>query len=316
VLFLPVCGVAAVLCHWLAVRGDAEHPGAGSFRRLLAISLTALTAFLLIWAGFRFTASPYTSAAERPHRTIDAVVGASGTLHDLAYALAESVPLPAPALFQGLTWVWEKNAQERGGYLFGVTSNTGWWYFFLVALAVKTPLPFLILAAIGGAGLLREAWHQKSWRPFAPVAMALISLVSISLLGRVNIGLRHILPIYPLLAIVAAYGASRLWRVARPRLVGRASVLGLLVWQLVASAHAHPDYLAYFYELAGHHPERILLDLDWGQDLLRLADTLRSRGIDEVAIAYFGTADLSRHNLPRFRLLLPYQPTTGWIAIS
>jgi hypothetical protein len=181
---------------------------------------------------------------------------------DLAYALAESLPLPALELFQGLKWVWEKNAQEGGGYLFGATSRTGWRYFFLVAFVVKTPLAFLILAAIGGAGLLREAWHQKIWRPFAPVAMALISLVLISLLGRVNIGLRHILPIYPLLAIVAAYGASRLWKVARPRLVGRPSVLGLLAWQLVASAHAHPDYLAFFDELAGHYPERILLASD------------------------------------------------------
>jgi hypothetical protein len=228
------------------------------------------------------------------------------------------MPIPAPELVQGLKAVWKRDTYDSGGYLFGKRSSMGWWYFFLVALSVKTPLSFLILAASGGAGLMRQAWRQKVWRPLAPAAMAITSLVVISLLGHLNIGLRHILPIYPPLAIVAAYGASYLWSVARPHLVGRAAVLGLLVWQVVVSAHAHPDYLAYFNELAGRHPEEILLDsdLDWGQDLLRLADTLRRRGIDEVAIAYFGTADLSRHDLPRFRQLLPHQPTTGRIAIS
>jgi hypothetical protein len=94
--------------------------------------------------------------------------------------------------------------------------------------------------------------------------------------------------------------------------------VGLLVWQLGSSLAAHPDYLAYFNELAGKHPERILVDsdLDWGQDLLRLVEELRARHVERVAIAYNGSADLSRHGLPAFRPLVPHQPTTGWIAIS
>jgi len=70
--------------------------------------------------------------------------------------------------------------------------------------------------------------------------------------------------------------------------------------------------------LAGRHPERVLVvtDLDWGQDLLRLASVLRERKIDSVTLVYHGNAELSRHNLPPWKKLQPCQPATGWIAID
>jgi hypothetical protein len=97
-------------------------------------------------------------------------------------------------------------------------------------------------------------------------------------------------------------------------------VLLLLSWHLAASIRIHPDYLAYFNEFAGQHPERILVDsdLDWGQDLLRLSATLQQKHVDELSIAYAGSAglDLTQFSLPRFKQLAPHQPTTGWVAIS
>jgi hypothetical protein len=92
----------------------------------------------------------------------------------------------------------------------------------------------------------------------------------------------------------------------------------LLVWQFASSVAIHPDYLSYFNELANKSREKILInsDLDWGQDLKRLSDLLQQRKVKELSIAYAGTADLERHNLPPFRPLVPYKPTDGWIAIS
>jgi hypothetical protein len=145
-----------------------------------------------------------------------------------------------------------------------------------------------------------------------------MAILLVSLPSRINIGVRHILPIYLLLAIVGGLGASSLWSLSRNRWVGRVAVLILLLWQVASSARTHPDYLAYFNELAGRHPDGILVDsdLDWGQDALRLTNTLRARGIDTLSVAYFGTADLSRHHLPRLLPLVPHQRTTGWIALS
>jgi 4-amino-4-deoxy-L-arabinose transferase-like glycosyltransferase len=187
-----------------------------------------------------------------------------------------------------------------------------------VALSVKTPIAFLILMAIGGFAIVMR-WNngRRDWRILVPLASAL-ALLLVCLPTKFNIGLRHILPIYPLLSILAGLGVMQLWQVARARRLSRILAVGLMAWTLASSAMAQPDNLAYFNEFAGKHPERILVDsdLDWGQDLLRLSHDLRSRGVERVAIAYNGSADLNQMNLPPFDNLAPCVRETGWIAIS
>jgi hypothetical protein len=201
--------------------------------------------------------------------------------------------------------------------LLGQVRETGWWYFFPVALAVKTPLPFLLLIAIGSFCLAQRAWREKNWTIAAPL-VATFTLLLVCMPSRLNIGVRYVLPVYSLFAIVGAVGACQLWKVSKPKYAGMMITIILLVWHLTSSFRTHPDYLAYFNELAGQHPERILVnsDLDWGQDLFRLSALLQAKGVDKVSIAYFGTADLNSFNLPPFQRLSPYQPTAGWVAIS
>ncbi len=315
-LFLPGCGLAILACLWRATRRRTESPKVPWRRRAIAIALTMSTTFLVIWGGYRFSVQSYNPQG-RPHENIDGFVGAEGTLHRLAYLVAEHAPIPAPELLEGINF--QRLHNEEGGlaYLLGDVRQTGWWYFFPVVLAVKSPLPFLVLSGIGLVLLGRQGWRGADWRAVAPAATAM-TLLLVSLASRIDFGVRLILPIYPLLAIVAGFGAVRLWNLARPKRVGPAMVVVLLLWQLTSSARIHPDYLAYFNELAGRHPDRVRTgsDLDWGQDLLRLANALHARKIDSVMLGYYGTADLSRHNLPQWKELQPYQPATGWIAIS
>jgi hypothetical protein len=188
---------------------------------------------------------------------------------------------------------------------------------FPLALAIKSPILFLLFVMVGMVLLWHRTRRQRTWHLCIP-AVSAIALLVVNLPSHLNIGVRHILPIYALLAIVGGYGAAQLWHLARFRLAGHVVVVALLLWQVTSSVRVHPDYLAYFNELAGRHPERILVvsDLDWGQDLKRLADELRARRVEQVSIAYAGSADLSQHGLPPFRQLLPHQPTVGWIAIS
>jgi len=202
----------------------------------------------------------------------------------------------------------------HNAYLLGEHRDRGWWYFFPVALMVKTPIAVLILVGSGLVFLGRRREQQPYWEAFVPV-FAAAGILLVCLPSPINLGVRHILPIYPLLAVIGGFGVVELTGVRRwgPALVG-----SLLLWLAFSAAVAHPHYLAYFNELAGSEPERILVgsDLDWGQDLGLLSDALRERGVKEVTLGYFGSADVTRHNLPRVRPLTLDQPSAGWVAVS
>lgn len=132
----------------------------------------------------------------------------------------------------------------------------------------------------------------------------------------INMGVRHILPIYPFLAIVAGHSVAEGLRSPRRLTVTSSAVL--VAWIAVVSLMAHPDYLAFFNPLAKGHPERIVADsdLDWGQDLCRLSARLKALGVHEVALVYFGSARLEDAGLPHYRVLGPHDVATGYVAVS
>jgi hypothetical protein len=319
-LFLPASGLALLVWRWLLGRGKEEKAAvADRFRWRGGLSLAALAMCLVVWAGYQFSLHPVTDATDRPHAKLDRLFGSRGTLHKVAYTAVESLWVPAPAFFRGLDRVRQKEARGHTGYLLGQVRERGWWYFFPVALVVKTPIAFLVLIGMGIFYLGKAAWLERNWIAAAPVVAAL-ALLLVCMPSHINIGVRHILPIYPLLAIIGGVGACRFWNGARPKYLALVLILPLFAWHLTASIRAHPDYLAYFNEFAGQHPERILIDsdLDWGQDLLRLSDALRQMYVEEVSIAYAGSAEMDLHHfgLPPFRILAPHRLATGWIAIS
>ena len=95
----------------------------------------------------------------------------------------------------------------------------------------------------------------------------------VCLLANVNMGVRYILPIYPLFALMAAQALVFLLENGSARRWTRGLAALLLFGYAWESISAHPDYLAAFNPLAGSRPERIVVgsDLDWGQDLQRLS---------------------------------------------
>lgn len=219
--------------------------------------------------------------------------------------------------FAGLHMLKEHQRLGHDAYLLGMTGDGGWWHFFPISFVVKTPLPFLLLAGAGAWLLVRRARLTRDWRLIVAPAGALLILL-IAMTSRVTIGLRHVLPMYPLLAVAAGFALWRLWSApVRPALYRTAAVL-LFGWQGVQTVRAHPDYLPWFNALAGRDPARIIVagDLDWGQDLLRLADTARARGVDSLALAYYGSADPRRILPMPVRPLAPDERPGGWVAVS
>jgi 4-amino-4-deoxy-L-arabinose transferase-like glycosyltransferase len=223
--------------------------------------------------------------------------------------LAAEMPLPAPMFAIGLITVSRHSSIGHPSFLLGRYSNTGWWYYFPVVLFFKTPLPFLGLALAGMALLVRRGGEAAAVG-LAPIAMLLPAMHS-----SLNIGVRHVLPVHPLMTIAAAVAVTSLWRGQR---LGRAAAAALLGWYFIGSAAAHPDYMAYFNEASLGHPERIAADsnLDWGQDLLRLADVVRQRRIRHLHLRYFGTAEYARHLPADTEWMTLSKRVDGWIAIS
>jgi len=200
-------------------------------------------------------------------------------------------------------------------FLLGNLKAGGWWYFYLVALAVKTPLPLLLTGIVGLFLLARDGLRWASTWRMAPVVLFVTLLVFASAFSRINIGIRHVLILYPFLVLGAAYALMSAWR-ALPRL-GTAVAVPLVLWQVSTLVTAYPDYFPYFNELVAD-PQHVLVDsdLDWAQDLKRLERRLVELHAPSISLAYQGTADLAREALPPFVRLPPKQPATGWIAIT
>jgi 4-amino-4-deoxy-L-arabinose transferase-like glycosyltransferase len=168
--------------------------------------------------------------------------------------------------------------------------GSGWPSYFPVAFLVKTPLPALLLAALGLAAMLLG--RAKVRDPVLAVGLATFGLAYalLAIASGMNIGHRHLLPLEPLLAVAA--GAAAAWAGTR---AGKAMIGALVLWLAAETLVAHPGELGYFNEAAGGSRGgwRILADsnVDWGQDLNRLARWARANGSPEIRFSYFGVAD-------------------------
>jgi hypothetical protein len=180
--------------------------------------------------------------------------------------------LPEPWLY-GLAFV-DRNARYRAGYLAGDWRMAGWWWFFPFAALIKsTPAELLLASAILAALLTltrgRAAERRLAYRCLAPLTTVAI-YGAVALQSNLNIGHRHILPLYTFGFVLVAVLAVRARRLSSPRLVAGLAV-ALLISQAAASLGVRPHYLAYFNPLAGGPDggHRFLVDssLDWGQGL-------------------------------------------------
>jgi len=203
-------------------------------------------------------------------------------------------PLLIPAdYFKGLAIVLLHTSNGQAGYLNGVWSREGWWYYFPLALLMKTPPSFLVYALVGGVGAVR---FRRDLRFVELAAWAGAGIFLLSAMGsKADLGVRHVLAVYPLVSVGAACGlVGWMEHVADTKRRFMAGVMGALcLTALLVAALAYPFFICYMSPVVGgtEHGQEHLLDsnFDWGQDLIRLKEFLGERGIGSFYFQYFGT---------------------------
>lgn len=244
---------------------------------LLHLGVAVVISLFILWMGYRFDITPYLSGLETQNR----MVGEG-----------------APSFLNG-----------------SISRHGGWWYYYLFAFLVKVPIPALILLSVilvisakeGSRGIWNEIWL------LLPV---ICIFTAFSLLTRVNIGFRYVLPALPFLFVMAGRAFS-LWN--RGRLAGKVFLLLLLLWCAAETAFIYPHYHSYFNQFGGgpKNGYRLLVDsnLDWGQDLKGLKRYMDENGVPTIKLSYFGTADPRQYGmdyepLPSFAALPPGRART------
>jgi 4-amino-4-deoxy-L-arabinose transferase-like glycosyltransferase len=197
--------------------------------------------------------------------------------------------LPESYLF-GLRRLLARGREGHQAYLLGRISNTGWWYYFLMAFLVKTQVSVLLL--LFAALLFFVKIKDAAWTSLNFLLLPAVAIFFFTSRQHIDIGLRHVLPAYPFLLVFIARLVH--YKTQHQTLAGW--VLGLLcIWTVWETALIYPHYLAYFNGLVGGPRGGcyVLVDsnLDWGQDLKGLKSYMERNGIEKVKLGYFGMSD-------------------------
>jgi hypothetical protein len=281
----------------------------GLLRAALAYVVVVLVALGMLWGsyGFRYYALPGAAhetlsladlvAANRP----EIAPSLSGRLLELVHRRR----LFPEAYTFGLADVVALG--QRPMYLLGKVSPTGRWFYFPVAFAIKSSITLLLLLPLA---LLTRALYRTHPRQMLFLLLPSVGYFAISLTSGLNIGVRHVLPVYPFFIVVAAAGACWWSRRHRGCLYG---LMVLLVFHAVTAVRTAPSYLAFANELWGgtRNTYRFLNDsnADWGQNLKLVESYVQAHGIQDCWIAAIGMPALVRPYTSCRRL-----PAYNWSA--
>jgi 4-amino-4-deoxy-L-arabinose transferase-like glycosyltransferase len=200
---------------------------------------------------------------------------------------AARVRVPGYYFLRGIQLLIRDQIGGYRSYFMGEIAERSAWTYFPVAFVIKSSLAWLTL--LGASGII--ALTHKRRPELALLAIPVLVYFAFTLTSAFNIGIRHLLPVYP---FVCAFMAIVLFDLIRKPYI-RVAASALVAVFLFESAAAYPGYLSFFNVAAGgsQNGYRYLLDsnLDWGQDLKRLAEYAESRKVDNLCLSYFGSAD-------------------------
>jgi hypothetical protein len=206
----------------------------------------------------------------------------------------------------------QQTADFYTSYFFGKTYPHGTRLYFPGVIAIKSTLPFLILLLIAiVAAACRKLAHL---REILYLTIPPLLYLAVAMTSNMNIGARHILPVYVFLYVLIAGAASILIRQNRRW----AYVVAILVlWQVIAAVRIFPNYMAFANELWGGPSQtyKYLSDsnTDWAQQLIAVNDYLRQHNIKDCWFVYFAEGVIDTHSYGIPCKPLPITETLWWV---
>jgi 4-amino-4-deoxy-L-arabinose transferase-like glycosyltransferase len=298
-VILPVL-VLLVLTDILVQRFETQR-ATFSRRKILhgavAVGTVAVIALTILWAGYGFRYYALPNANEK------------------AFALAEFQNLPATTrrvveLFETLRIFPEAYTYGLGDIAHEQQNREGKWSYFPFVFTIKSSVALLLLLPFG---LAMPKLYRERRREMLFLILPAFAYFAITMTSRLNLGLRHLLPVYPFFIILAAAGACLLVRRSKIAAV----VVGLLLVSHVAiSARTFPNYIAFSNAFWGGvdqtHQQLTDSNVDWGQNVKLVKDYVEKNGQGrDCWFAYWGPGEVARASQP-CRLM----PVAGWIETT
>jgi len=323
-----------------------------TYTSLIALALIFIIGFVLVGAVYMvFT---FNTPTEMQSRLIDDSLPGSESfmpqIRDTLHAMQGNfITKPLAHYLLGLVMVFARVQGGNTTYFFGETTDQSWWYYYPLSFLIKTPISTIILLFsslfLFAFDFIKQARATKipevkgrvrafynrimaaSWKLLPEIIM--ISVIAaffvIGINSNLNIGLRHLLPVYPFMFMLIARYVVRFFGNHKTKIknLRRSKLIILAViilYYLTTNLTSFPHYLAYFNEFIGRdnaYKYTVDSNLDWGQDLKRLTTYVEDNNIEHIKVDYFGGS------VPEYYLGDKQQKwssrdgeTTGWLAVS
>jgi len=334
---------------------------------IIGLALIGLIAMALVWPVYQFHVWNY--PAEKQFADAEANLKTFGNriLADpVIWASDKPILRPYAQFFTGFLMVFQRAIGGNTTYFLGEISRTAWPHYFPFVFLIKVPLPLLLLMLISLIYVLSQSRIKKmfKYQVFKRLRLflkkyftefALLTFFAIywyiSITSNLNIGIRHVLPVFPIIYILIS-GQIEKWlndysgpflekiklnskkefknvkMITWSHFITYAKytiIIILFAWYAFGTINIYPNFLSFFNESIGGPSQGYKYvndsNLDWGQDLKRLATFVDDNDIDKIYVDYFGGDSLE------YRLGDKYQswwgdrdpkelPLDSWLAVS
>ncbi|MBD3282625.1 MAG: phospholipid carrier-dependent glycosyltransferase [Candidatus Portnoybacteria bacterium] len=339
-LLIPYFGV--LILFWVFLKRKEKKFWPLLFKYIGRFLLIMIIGYILVYPVYLFHVSGY--PAEKQISDTDFISShfpIKPVNIGLVWMAEKPVLRPYAQYLLGLFMVFQRATGGNTTYFLGDVTNKGWHHYFPIVYLIKTPLALHFLTIVALLFLVSRL-DKRFWKNFfgkighsfrvnfAEWAMLIFLVVywASSITSNLNIGVRHVLPVFPFIYILISGQLKRLYDAVKKNknlLIGYFLVLFvLLTWYAYSSLSIFPYYLTHFNELVGGAEKGHIYvtdsNLDWGQDLKRLSNWVDEKGIDKIKVDYFGGATVKYYLGDKYEEWHaeydPKKAKNSWLAVS